>query len=150
MKILLTFIFIALSVISVFGQKDVPVLDINGKQVDIGKGWKLIYLFPDENDRVYLTYTYKADTLIKIAPNHFKFWVKIKDYREKKKDYELLLTEVKCNVREYRVNKFTDYFFDGTSDSLNNPENGFEDPEPDSLFDKILSTVCEDVIGKQK
>lgn len=146
-RIILSSLFIvAISSVTVFSQTEKPLQAIDGSNVVVEKGWKLlrVFLTNGTSGKVNSIYTYQTSTVIKTSPHTFKFWVKIKDYEEPSIEHKLYLLESRCGKREIRVLRIVEHFKKKPSETLSSPDYAFEDIEPDSLFDMIYSAVCKD------
>ncbi len=138
-------LFLGCSVSSLSQQRQEPVLASDGTQVSIGKGWKLLKLFTDEKNRATLVYSYQTESVVKLAPSTFKFWMKIKNFEDAKEDYTLYSLEAKCNIREIRIGKIVTHFKNGQeSEKLQSTLSKFEDVEPDSLFEMAFTAICKE------
>ncbi len=121
-----------------------PDLNADGTKTVLEKGWKVITLFTDTDDRLIGLYTYQADSVVSTPPDKIKFWIKIKDYRQNKIDYTLMLYEMKCTSREVRTGRIVRHFKDKSSAFRDNPNLRFADVEPASLDEVVMNVVCKE------
>ncbi len=146
-RIPLTLGLIFLFSLITFGQqkKETPLTAVDGTRVNIDEGWKVLEMFfiNGDGDKVTTLYTYQTDSVIKIAPHKFKFWIKIKNYKHPTLKHSLTAYEVKCNMREIRIVKMVRYPNSGKPESAEDPDAAFENVEPESLDEMVFSAICK-------